>query len=42
MGFINEAELEGAVDGLPKGEYREYLRLVCAEGLGDYHPGTAG
>jgi len=42
MGFINEAELEEAVDGLPKGEYREYLRLVCAEGPGDYHPGTAG
>ena len=31
-GFINEAQLERIVDGLPKGEYREYLRLVCAEG----------
>ena len=32
MGFINELELERIVDGLPKGEYREYLRLVCTEG----------
>src|SRR5204863_2557900 len=32
MGFINELEMEQIVDGLPKGEYREYLRLVCAEG----------
>ena len=32
MGFINESELQQIVDGLPKGEYREYLRLVCAEG----------
>ncbi len=32
MDFINEVELERIVDGLPKGEYREYLRLVCAEG----------
>jgi glucose-1-phosphate thymidylyltransferase len=38
MGFINETELERIVDGLPKGEYREYLRLVCAEGPTDYHP----
>ena len=32
MGFINEAELGRIVDSLPKGEYSEYLRLVCAEG----------
>ena len=32
MGFINETELERIVEDLPKGEYREYLRLVCAEG----------
>jgi glucose-1-phosphate thymidylyltransferase len=32
MGFINESEMERIVDGLPKGEYLEYLRLVCAEG----------
>lgn len=32
MGFISETKLQRIVDGLPKGEYREYLRLVCAEG----------
>ena len=32
MGFINESDLQRIVDGLPKGEYQEYLRLVCAEG----------
>jgi glucose-1-phosphate thymidylyltransferase len=32
MRFINESELERIVDGLPKGEYQEYLRLVCSEG----------
>jgi glucose-1-phosphate thymidylyltransferase len=32
MRFINESELERIVDGLPKGEYQDYLRLVCAEG----------
>jgi glucose-1-phosphate thymidylyltransferase len=32
MGFINESQLKGIIDELPKGEYREYLRLVCAEG----------
>jgi len=32
MGFINETELQHIVDGLPKGEYREYLQLVCSEG----------
>jgi glucose-1-phosphate thymidylyltransferase len=42
MGFINEAELERIVDALPKGEYREYLKLVCEEEPGEYHPGTAG
>jgi len=42
MGFINETELERIVDGLPKGEYREYLKLVCEEEPGEYQPGTAG
>ncbi|MDP9004473.1 MAG: glucose-1-phosphate thymidylyltransferase RfbA [Verrucomicrobiota bacterium] len=42
MGFINETELERIVDGLPKGEYREYLKLVCEEEPAEYHPGTAG
>jgi hypothetical protein len=32
MGFINEREMEQIVDELPKGEYQQYLRLVCAEG----------
>jgi len=32
MGFISESELQRIVDGLPKGEYQDYLRLVCAEG----------
>ena len=36
MGFINESELERIVDALPKGEYQEYLRLVCAEGPAGY------
>ncbi len=38
MGFITEAELQRIIDGLPKGEYREYLRLVCAEGATAYPP----
>ncbi|MEY2519602.1 MAG: glucose-phosphate thymidylyltransferase [Verrucomicrobiota bacterium] len=38
MEFIDQAHLEGIVDGLPKGEYREYLRLVCAEGPSAHHP----
>lgn len=31
-GFIDERQLAGIIDALPKGEYREYLRLVCDEG----------
>ena len=38
MNFINQAQLEGLIDGLPKGEYREYLRIVCAEGPSANHP----
>jgi len=41
MGFINESEMERIVDGLPKGEYQEYLRLVCAEGPTAYPPEPA-
>ena len=41
MGFIDQTQLERIVDGLPKGEYREYLRLVCAEGPSAYHPEPA-
>jgi glucose-1-phosphate thymidylyltransferase len=42
MRFINESDLERIVDGLPKGEYQEYLRLVCAEGPTAYSPEPAG
>ena len=31
MKFITRSELEKTIDKLPKGEYREYLRLVCQE-----------
>jgi len=42
MGFIDQAQLERIVDELPKGEYRDYLRLVCAEGPTAYHPEPTG
>ncbi len=32
MDFISESELARLVDRLPKGEYRDYLQLVCEEG----------
>jgi len=32
MGFINEKQLSEAIDRLPKGEYRNYLQMVCQEG----------
>src|SRR3954466_7057711 len=38
MNFIDQAELTRIIDGLPKGEYREYLRLVCDEGPSAQHP----
>jgi glucose-1-phosphate thymidylyltransferase len=34
MGFIDENQLARIIDMLPKGEYRDYLRLVCEEGAG--------
>jgi glucose-1-phosphate thymidylyltransferase len=34
MGFISERELGAITDGLPKGEYRDYLKMVCDEGGG--------
>jgi len=34
MGFISQSELEKIIDGLPKNEYRDYLRTVCDEGPG--------
>jgi glucose-1-phosphate thymidylyltransferase len=42
MNFIDQQELERIVDGLPKGEYREYLRMVCAEGPAAQHPEPRG
>jgi glucose-1-phosphate thymidylyltransferase len=41
MGFITEPELLRIVNALPKGEYQEYLRLVCAEGPTAYPPEPA-
>lgn len=38
MGFIDQAQLERIVEGVPKGEYREYLRMVCQEGPVAQHP----
>jgi len=32
MGFISQAQLSASIDRLPKGEYRDYLRMVCDEG----------
>ncbi|HUE49575.1 MAG TPA: glucose-1-phosphate thymidylyltransferase RfbA [Candidatus Dormibacteraeota bacterium] len=32
MGFISQAQLSATIDRLPKGEYRDYLRMVCDEG----------
>ena len=31
MGFIDRAQVEKTIDRLPKGDYRDYLRLVCEE-----------
>lgn len=36
MGFIDERALAGVIDRLPKGEYREYLRVVASEGVGTH------
>ncbi|HEY2143282.1 MAG TPA: glucose-1-phosphate thymidylyltransferase RfbA [Candidatus Udaeobacter sp.] len=35
MGFISQAQLSATIDRLPKGEYRDYLRMVCDEGPSD-------
>jgi glucose-1-phosphate thymidylyltransferase len=32
MGFITQRDLERLIDGVPRGEYRDYLQMVCAEG----------
>jgi glucose-1-phosphate thymidylyltransferase len=31
-GFINQSQLSRIIDRLPKGEYRDYLKMVCDEG----------
>jgi glucose-1-phosphate thymidylyltransferase len=31
-GFINQSQLSKIIDRLPKGEYRDYLQVVCDEG----------
>src|SRR5436190_6960794 len=38
MNFIDQNQLERLIDDLPKGGYRGYLRLVCAEGPAGQHP----
>ena len=38
MNFIDQAQLITIIDELPKGEYSEYLRLVCDEGPSAQHP----
>jgi glucose-1-phosphate thymidylyltransferase len=38
MNFIDQTQLTQIIDGLPKGEYREYLRLVRDEGPSAQHP----
>ena len=32
MGFISRSDLAAIIDRLPKGEYRDYLQMVCDEG----------
>ena len=32
MGFISQSDLAAVIDRLPKGEYRDYLQMVCDEG----------
>ena len=34
MDFIDQTQLARIIDRLPKGEYREYLQMVNAEGPG--------
>jgi len=42
MGFINQAQLSTIIDRLPKGEYRNYLRIVCDEGISAIAPEPVG
>lgn len=38
MGFIDQKQLEAAIDRLPTGEYSDYLRVVCDEGISPVRP----
>ena len=38
MGFIASADLRRIIDRLPNGEYRDYLTVVCDEGLPSVSP----
>src|SRR5713101_8369488 len=42
MGFITQSELASIIDRLPKGEYRDYLRMVCDEGISAAAPEPVG
>jgi glucose-1-phosphate thymidylyltransferase len=42
MGFISQAQLSAIIDRLPKGEYRNYLRMVCNEGSSTVAPEPVG
>jgi glucose-1-phosphate thymidylyltransferase len=42
MGFISQAQLSAIIDRLPKGEYRNYLRMVCDEGSSTVAPEPVG
>ncbi|HEX4653493.1 MAG TPA: glucose-1-phosphate thymidylyltransferase RfbA [Candidatus Udaeobacter sp.] len=41
MGFISQSNLAKIIDGLPKNEYREYLKMVCDEAPG-FGPESVG
>src|SRR3989440_4077681 len=42
MGFITQSDLAKIIDRLPKGEYRNYLRMVCDEGISATAPEPVG
>ncbi len=41
-GFISQSDLAAIIDRLPKGEYRDYLRMVCDEGISAAAPEPVG
>ena len=42
MGFISQAQLSAIIDRLPKGECRNYLRMVCDESISATAPEPVG